>query len=121
MKIIGYGLGKNPINVSLPEDISTVMVKNRAYASIKRSLNVAKRENLTLTGTLVPLKCGSGSAICYPVHKKDIVAVKKYDYSSGHLHVMSGESKTYIHKDILFINLFSYDVNFSFFNYKICR
>lgn len=80
----GYGLGENPDNVTLPSNISMIMV--RKSASMR--LTQASKNKEGVIGRMVPLECKSGANLCLPVTEKEKTFVRSHAVASGILRIL---------------------------------
>lgn len=80
----GYGLGENPENVTLPSNISVIMV--RKSASMR--LTEAAKNKEGVIGRLVPLECGPGANLCLPITEKEKTFVRSHAVASGILRIL---------------------------------
>jgi hypothetical protein len=80
----GYGLGEKPINVTLPENITVVMLKASARPILWR-LAAKEATPAAPHGRLVPLACGEGRSVCEPVTVEEASYLSEGASASGRL------------------------------------
>ena len=88
----GYGIGENPENITLPNELAIVMVGKSAYTTLHRALNQEqenKKKGLpyytNVTATLIPHECKVGKAQCSPLLDKEKELIQNLHLDSGKL------------------------------------
>lgn len=82
----GYALGDKPINVTLPSNLTVVMVRQSALPVLKQALRAGPEPP---SARFVPLQCGEGRSVCEPVTAADRAYVAGTAMDSGYVVVPS--------------------------------